>query len=121
MSCKGTIPSQMPPWARPAFAVDSQIVTGSDTVDLMVDVTYINQIAGGPFTLVMPPGTIKRQAHRIFVVGSTIPNTATFKLTGSFVNAASLIFNTVATSAILMWDGIGWRLTGGNAQISSTP
>lgn len=118
------IPAPIPPWSRPVQSPDVQTLTGPGAIDLGPDVTYLNQLtpnAGGtPYPLTIPNGNYQRQMKRIFILGSTVPNTAEFQLFGQFANSNSLLFNNEATEAVLEWDGTAWHLIGGTAQPSTT-
>lgn len=118
------VPAPIPPWARPVQSPMVQTCFGADTIDLGPDVTYLDQAnpqAGGqPYKLVLPNGNYLRQIKRIFVLGSSIPNTAEFQLFGQLAGANSLLFNNAATEAVLEWDSTCWHLIGGSAQLSTT-
>lgn len=117
------IPAPTPPWLRPVQSPMVQRIYGEDTIDLGVDVTYLeaaNAPTAGYFKVALPNGNYIRQYHQIFVAGDKIPTTAPFYVIGSISGANSLLFNNSAFSAVLTWDGGSWCMIGGNAQPSST-
>jgi hypothetical protein len=93
----------------------TETISGDGTINLNVDTTYLDKTAGGPYTVVLPNGNHRRQIKRIYVPGGSQPTTATFNVTGLFVGFTSLQFTTIATSAVLEWDGAKWQSIGGNA------
>lgn len=125
MRTTSPIPAPLAPWLKPVQSPAVQICTGADTIDLGSDVTFLQQTApqaGGaaPYALVLPGGNFIRQYKSIFVTGANQVTTAEFAVSGSFVGFKSLLFNNASFSAVLLWDGSGWHMVGGNAQPSNS-
>jgi hypothetical protein len=116
-----TIPSPIPPWDRSIQSPLTQTLTGEGIVDLTKDVTYLNsqvhQTGDVPYAVDLPDGDFPRRIHRIFIFGAALPFTASFRVSGNFAGAINFLnFSSIATSAMLEWDGTCWQLIGGNAQ-----
>jgi hypothetical protein len=119
------VPSPTPPWANPLVSPLVQTCFGNDTIVLGVDTTYLMQATApvAPLTqyvVALPNGTYQRQYHTIIIPGNIAQTTQTFKVTGAFNGFTSLLFNSVAVAAQLVWDGSTWVLLGGSAQESNS-
>lgn len=112
-------PSPQAPWQRPVQSPAVQTITGDDAIDLVKDTTYLVQetpkVGADFYSVTLPDGNHRRQFKRIYIPAENIPNTAEFKLTGTFAGFDFLMFNNAAFSAVLEWDGSGWQFIGGNA------
>ena len=119
------VPSPTPPWANPPVSPLVQTCFGDDTIVIGVDTTYLTQ-ATAPlapqtqYVVALPNGTYQRQCHTIIIPGNMVLTTQAFKITGTFNGFTSLLMNSAATSALLMWDGFSWVLLGGNGQESNS-
>lgn len=112
------IPSNLPPWSRPVQELRTQTIVGNDTVDLTVLTSYLKQNVGGPFTVVLPNGTVLQQQHHIYVNAGNFADTSEFLVTGAFAGFTSLKFTTIGQTAVLEWLlGNKWGLVAGNAEI----
>ena len=116
-----TPPSPLPPWHRPIQTPVVQIIYGDDTINLGVDVTYLEKTVSNPsvpVVVTLPDGNFLRQYHRILIAGHLLATSETFEVSGTFTGLTSLTFNSVGHSALLEWDGGGWTMLGGNAAVT---
>lgn len=116
-------PSPTPPWmSRGAQNPLVQVISMNDTVNLGMQATFLNQVLNtppAPVTVNLPNGNFVNQAVQIMIRSDLIAGTETFIVVGTFAGGfTKLTFNTIGWSALLMWDGAGWVLQGGNAALS---
>ena len=110
-------PQPIPPWHRPIDSPVVQELTEAGAINLACDTTYlISTASGDPISATLPDGNFKRQTKRIYIPGDIQNTTASWRISGTFVGFATLLFDTIGWSAVLEFDGDGWHLVGGNAK-----
>lgn len=114
-------PSPTPPWARPSQSPLTQVIVDNTVAQILLDpnITFLNQVGGGPNSIALPNGAFLKQYKEIYIPTQTIATTATWNVAGSFAGGfTKLVFNALGYSALLQWDGAGWQLIGGNAALT---
>ena len=91
-------------------ATDYQELTGAGTISHDYAVTRLQSASGGPFAVVLPPGTDENETKEIYFRGSG----GSFVVSGTFWDWSTLTFNTIGRSAVLKWVDGKWMLIGGN-------
>lgn len=118
-----TFPTPLPPWSRAVQTPQIQTLDEDGAILLTMDTTFLSQTTPKDATdlavaydITLPDGNYQRQNKIILIPAGSIPNlTATFRVTGTFAGFTSLLFDSLGQSAVLLWDGAGWFLVGGNA------
>ena len=124
MNCNRSpvVPAPRGPWSREVQSPLAQTLYDA-SVALQLDPMNTYLSAGTPngtvtYNLTMPPGNYAQQVKRIYIPTSAILGTATWIITGTFAGGfTTLTFNATGFSAWLEWDGSGWHLVAGNAQL----
>jgi hypothetical protein len=101
------------------------VIVQNDTINIDMLTTFLDQQLNtppAPVTCNLPNGTYVQQEKHIYIAGDKIGTTETFNVAGTFSGGyTSLVFNKIGFSARLVWDGAGWQLTGGNAELQPQP
>jgi hypothetical protein len=110
-------PSQTPPWDAAMQATAPQYLYDAGAIVLGLPITFLDNTSqpAEPLAVTIPDGNYVRQTKQIVVPAANELTTSSFRVTGNFVGFVSLLFSTIGTSAVLVWDGAGWHLQGGNA------
>lgn len=118
-----TFPTPLPPWSRPVQTPQIQTLDADGDILLAMDTTYLSQTtpkdsedATAAYSVALPDGNYERQNKIILVPKGDIPTSAAFRVTGTFAGFTSLLFSSIGQNAVLMWDGAGWHMLGGNAE-----
>lgn len=120
-------PSPTAPWQRPVLNPKIEILTAANdagAVSLVQDTTFLETTVlkatpTDPYIVALPAGNYKRQTKVVLIPRETLTNgggSAPWKVTGTFSGFTYLNFSQIGQSAVLMWDGTGWQLIGGNAE-----
>lgn len=105
------------PWDDSIVSATTQTMVESGPVHLVTDVTYLNSTETTIQEAALPDGTRTGMVHRFFIPKARIDanDSATWSIEGSFVGFESLTLNTLASEAVVEFDGSGWHLIGGSA------
>jgi hypothetical protein len=123
MSTPVTCPSPAAPWQRPALNPKVEVLTADNdnaTVSLTMDTTFLSTSTlkaapADPYVVALPNGNYLKQPKVLVVPNDVRPTTAPWKVTGTFAGFGFLMFKDIATTAVLMWDGVAWQVLAGNA------
>lgn len=109
-------PSPLPPFHRPVVRLSTGSLTGSGTVTLDKECTYLENVTRvvPPYEVTLPDGRWNRERHELHIPRTNVHRSADFVILGKFVNFNALLLNRIAQSAVLEWDGLSWHVVGGN-------
>ena len=111
-------PSPEPPWSRARVSPVIQTLSAAGVVSLTADPTFLDKavsVPSVPVAITIPDGTSLEQRKHIYIRTDKLATTETFNLAGTFSGFTSLQFDGVGHSAILVWDGKGWKHLAGGA------
>lgn len=111
------VPSPEPPWKRANFTPLSETLTFAGPISLTANPTFLEQTLNSPaapVAMVLPNGSAIGQYKTILIATNKRATTETFNVSGTFNGFTSLQFDSVGYVAVLMFDGTGWVLVGGN-------
>lgn len=112
------VPSPEPPWRRPSQIVAYEVLRTPGNISLTANPTMLLQTLNSPsvpVAMALPNGNQVGQIKTILIATADRANSETFIVTGTLNEFTSLQFDAVGYMAVLMWDGSGWTLIGGNA------